>query len=105
MSGAAGDERKRLGDLGFDNGDAMISLCKLTGKEIADIALGPVEIRGMGLVYAIYRVDFTDGTHLNADADRDIPYLAPGGGLTQPGFESEALAALHAEWIGDGEDG
>lgn len=94
----------KLADLGFENGDAMISLSKLTGKTITDIALAPMRIRGTGTVWMVCRVDFSDGTHLNAHGDRDIPYVAPGRGLTQPGFEAETIDAMYDEWHGEDDD-
>lgn len=61
-------------------------------------------VPGVGAAYVICRVDFTDGTHLNAHGAHEAPYLKPGTGLSQPGFDQETLESLAAEWAGDEDD-
>lgn len=95
---------KRYEDLTFDNGDMMVSLRKLTGKAILDIAGMICDVQGFGPIFIAHRVDFEDGTHLNVEGEHDMAWLRPGDGLSQPGFATDELAALAREIHEDEDD-
>lgn len=95
---------KTLHDVTPDNGEGVVSLTKLTGKRISEVVGVIRHVDGHGAQFLVMRLDFTDGSHLNVGSLHDTPILAPGRGLSQPGFDAETLDALAVEMYGEEDD-
>lgn len=63
--------------------DFYISLNRLVGKTIVDV-VGHISIEFGDPVFALSRIEFSDGTSLDAEGEHDLPYLVDYKGKMLP---------------------